>query len=179
MDYDNDTDLDIFIANGDAHYLVGWQSLLLENRGDGAYVDAAEQGGAYFRTKINARGSVPGDYNNDGAVDLLVTTLGGRAILLKNRGPVGQWLKVDLEGTRGNRDGFGAVVTVTAGGRSLRMEARCPVGFLSQGDRRLHFGLGTAAKAERVEVRWPGGRQQVLTEVAAGQVLRVKEPVGP
>ena len=176
FDFDNDTDLDVFIANGDAHHLVGWQSLLLENRGDGTYADAVDKGGAYFRTRLNARGSVPADYNNDGAIDMLVTTLGGRAFLLKNRGPAGHWLKLDLEGSASNRDGFGARVTLTAGGRSFQVEARAPVGFLSQGDSRLHFGLGDATRADKIEIRWPSGQSQTLTDQPADQILKVKEP---
>jgi hypothetical protein len=176
FDYDNDSDLDVFIANGDAHYLVGWQSLLLENKGDGTFSDAAEAGGAYFKTRINARGSIQGDYDNDGRLDVLVTTIGGRCLLLKNRGPSGHWLTLDLQGTRSNRNGYGAVVTVTASGRIFRTEARCPVSYISQADRRLHFGLGGDSRAERIEIRWPSGQLQTLENVAADQVLKVKEP---
>lgn len=175
MDYDNDGDLDVIIVNGDAHYLVGWQSLLLENQGDGKFQDASERGGTYFKTRINGRGCAPADYNNDGLVDVLVTTMNGRAILLKNRGPAGHWLTVDLQGTKSNRDGYGAVVTVVAGGKRFRLESHCPTGFLSQGDRRLHFGLGTADRAERIDIRWPSGTEQSLADVPLGQVLKVRE----
>ena len=108
LDFDNDGDLDVFIANGDAHHLVGWESLLLENSGDGHFTDAAVKGGAFFRTKIRARGSVILDYDNDGRIDILVTTMGDRPFLLHNRAQSGNhWLTLDLQGTKSNRDGFG------------------------------------------------------------------------
>lgn len=177
IDFDNNGNLDIFIANGDAHRLVGWESLLLENRGDGTFIDAAQKGGAFFKARINGRGSAVADFDNDGRMDILVTTLGDRPFLLRNRDPSGnQWLCLDLEGTRSNRDGFGAQVTVTAGTRTWRQEARCVTGFLCQSDRRLQFGLGRNNTADRVEIRWPSGQRQTLANVRAGQILKVREP---
>jgi hypothetical protein len=177
LDYDNAGKLDILIANGDAHYLVGWESLLLENRGDGTFTDAAAKGGTYFRTKVRARGSCVADYDNDGRMDILVTAMGDRCFLLHNRDQSGNhWLTLDLEGTKSNRDGFGALVKLHAGGREYFAEARCAFGFLSQGDRRLHFGLGKAATVDRIEVRWPSKQVQELTNVKADQILKVREP---
>jgi hypothetical protein len=177
LDYDNAGKLDIFIANGDAHYLVGWENLLLENRGDGTFTDAAAKGGTYFRTKVRARGSCVDDYDNDGRMDILVTAMGDRCFLLHNRDHSGNhWLTLDLEGTKSNRDGFGALVKVNAGGRQYFAEARCAFGFLSQGDRRLHFGLGKAATVDRVEIRWPSKQVQELTNVRVDQILKVREP---
>jgi hypothetical protein len=158
LDYDNDGDLDAFIANGDAHHLVGWESLLLENQGDGTVKDAADQGGAFFRTKIRARGSVVLDFDNDGRMDVLITAMGDRAFLLRNRGQSGNhWLTLDLQGVRSNRDGFGARITVTAGGRNYYSEARCPATFLGMSDRRVHFGLGPSQTADKIAIHWPSG----------------------
>jgi enediyne biosynthesis protein E4 len=177
LDFDNSGKLDIFIANGDAHYLVGWESLLLENRGDGTFADAAAKGGAYFTTKVRARGSAVADYDNDGRMDIIVTTMGDRPFLLHNRDKSGNhWLTLDLEGTQSNRDGFGAKVKVTAGGKTCFAESRCAFGFLMQSDRRLHFGLGQAATADRVEIQWPGKQVQELTNIKADQILKVREP---
>jgi len=177
LDFDNDGDLDIFIANGDAHYLVGWESLLLENRGDGTYTDAATQGGTYFKTKVRARGSAVADYDNDGRMDIIVTTMGDRPFLLHNRDQSGNhWLSLDLEGTRSNRDGFGAQVAVTAGGKTYFAQSRCAFGFLMQSDRRLHFGLGKATSVDRVEIKWPSKQVQELTNIKADQILKVREP---
>lgn len=177
VDYDNDGDEDAFVANGDAHYLVGWQNLLLENRGDGRFTDAVEHGGAFFRAKLRGRGAATLDFDNDGWPDLLMTAIADRPFLLHNEGPRGaHWLTLHLEGTRSNRDGFGAVVRVTAGGRTTLHLAGAGTSFLMQSDPRLHAGLGAATEAERVVVRWPSGEVQTLEHVAADQVLRVVEP---
>ncbi len=177
LDFDNRGKLDIFIANGDAHYLVGWESLLLENRGDGTFTDAAAKGGTFFTTKIRGRGSAVADYDNDGRMDVVVTTIGDRPFLLHNRDKSGNhWLTIDLEGTQANRDGFGAKVKVVAGGKTQMAEARCAFGFLMQSDRRLHFGLGQADKVDRIEILWPDKQVQELTNLKADQILKVREP---
>ncbi len=177
FDFDNDGDRDLFVANGDAFTLPGTFSLLLENDGTGQFADAREKGGAVFRQKINGRGSAVLDFDNDGRPDLLVTALADRPFLLRNRARAGNhWLTLTLEGTRSNRDGYGALVTITAGGRTWRAEALCPTGFLLQGDRRIHFGLDAAKSAERVEIRWLSGQTQILTDVTADQILKVREP---
>jgi hypothetical protein len=179
LDYDNDGRPDIFIANGDAHHLVGWEGLLLQNVGENGvckFVDAADQGGTIFRTKIRARGSVVLDYDNDGRTDILITTMGDRAFLLRNRGNYGNhWITLDLQGTKSNRDGFGAKITVTSGGRTHYTEARCPSAFLGQSDRRVHFGLGKSETVETIEIRWPSGTVQTLKNVKPDQVLKIKE----
>ncbi len=177
LDFDNDGDLDILIANGDAHHLVGWECLLIENEGDGKFLDARQKGGAFFETKVRARGSAILDFNNDGHMDGLITAMGDRPFLLKNRDKSGNhWLLLNLEGTRSNRDGFGARLTVSAGGRTTYQEARCPAGFLMQSDKRLHFGLGKASTVDKIEIRWPSGQTQELSNVAVDQVLKIKEP---
>jgi len=177
VDFNNDGPLDILIANGDPHYLVGWESLLLENSGDGTYKDAAEKGGAFFKTKIRARGCATADYDNDGRMDVLITTIGDRPFLLHNRDRSGNhWLTLDLEGTRSNRDGFGARVKLTAGGKTYFAESRCAFGFLTQSDRRLHFGLGKATTVERVEIRWPSKAVEELSDIKADQIYKVREP---
>lgn len=177
LDFDNDGDLDLAVANGDAFKLEGTETLLLENQGQGAFADASEKGGAVFQAKINGRGNAILDYDNDGRLDILLTALADRPYLLRNRGPLKHhWLKLRLEGTRANRSGYGALVTLTAGNFVRRAEALCPTGFLTQGDARLHFGLGDQRKIDRLEIRWPGGRVQVLQEVAVDLILKIKEP---
>jgi hypothetical protein len=177
LDFNNDGQPDIFIANGDAHYLVGWESLLLENKGDGTFADAAQKGGNYFKTKVRARGSAVADFDNDGRLDVLVTAMGDRCFLLRNRDNSGNhWLTLDLEGTKSNREGFGALIRVAAGGKTYFAESRCAFGFLMQGDRRVHFGLGKAARIERVQIRWPSKQVQELTDIKADQILKIREP---
>ena len=176
LDFDNDGDVDMFLANGDAHRLVGRESLLLANNGEGRFADARRAGGAVFGARLKARGSVVLDFDNDGALDVLVTVMGDRSFLLRNRRLGGAWLRLRLEGVRSNPHGWGAHVRVTAGGRTQFAEARCPSGFLGQSDPRLHFGLGFATVVERLEIRWPGGAQQVLEQVPVNQELRLREP---
>jgi hypothetical protein len=177
VDFDNDRDEDLFIANGDAHYLVGWQSLLLENQGTGIFQDAADRGGAVFHAKLRGRGAAVIDVDNDGRCDLLMTAMADRPFLLRNRAKSGaHWLKLSLEGRRSNRDGFGSVVRVTAAGRTTLHLARASTTFLMQGDPRVHVGLGEANLADRIEIRWPSGAIQNLEKVAVDQVLRVQEP---
>jgi hypothetical protein len=177
LDFDNDGDPDLFIANGDAFTLEGTQSLLLENVGRGKFADASEKGGAFFKSRVNGRGSAVLDFDNDGRLDVLVTALADRPFLLRNRCPLkNHWLKLRLEGSRSNRSGYGALITLTAGDLTSRAEALCPTGFLLQGDPRPHFGLGARTKVDRLEIRWPSGTVQVLTNLPSDQILKIQEP---
>jgi hypothetical protein len=177
LDFDNDSDLDLFIANGHAHFLQGMPLLLFENRGAAAFDEVGRRAGPGFQSPLNARGSGAFDFDNDGRLDLLVTTLGDRAHLLHNQTPASNhWVKFLLVGTRSNRDAFGARVRVTAGNRVFEAEARCPTSYVFQQDPRLHFGLGSARQVDRVEVLWPGGATQTLTQVPVDQVVRIVEP---
>ena len=179
LDFDNDSKLDIFIANGDPHSMKGMPSLLLENQGNATFVDVAEKAGPFFQRQANLRGSGVFDMDNDGRLDILATSLGGHAVLLHNRGNnPNHWLTLKLVGTRCNRDGFGAWVKVIAGNRVFQVEARCPTSYVFQQEPRLHFGLGQESKVGRIEIRWPkpSGQTQMLTNVAVDQILRVQEP---
>jgi len=177
LDFDNDGDLDLGIANGSAFVLDGTDTLLLENQGKAVFADASGKGGAAFRARINGRGNAVLDFDNDGRLDLLLTALADRPFLLRNRCLLkNHWLKLQLEGRRSNRSGYGARITLTAGDLTRRAEALCPTGFLTQGDPRVHFGLGARPKADRLEIRWPNGVVQTLRDVAADQVLNVREP---
>jgi enediyne biosynthesis protein E4 len=177
LDFDNDGDLDLVVANGDALFLLGSEPLLLENRGDGSFVDAGKRGGACFSAKLRARGSAVCDFDNDGRMDIVLTAIGDRPLLLRNQDPSGgHWLTLDLEGTRSNRDGFGALIKVVAGGRTYVSQARSAFGFLMQSDRRVHFGLGKATEVERIEIRWPSGTLQSLSGIRADHIVKIREP---
>ena len=177
LDYDNDGFQDVFIANGSPHFLKGMPALLLKNLGQAVFTNVSSKSGAFFKTLVNARGSGTFDFDNDGRMDLILTTLGDRAILLHNQSPkTNHWITLKLEGTRSNRDGFGAQVRVTAGGRTQLAEARCPTSYVFQQDARLHFGLGSAGEAERISIRWPTGQTQNLTNVPVDQILKIVEP---
>jgi len=177
LDFDNDGDLDLCVANGSAFVLDGTDTLLLENDGTGRFTDASGTGGVIFRTPISGRATAILDFDNDGQQDILLTALADRVFLLRNRCPKPRhWLKLWLQGSRSNPHGYGARLTLTAGDLTLRAEALCPTGFLIQGDPRVHFGLGPRTQVDRLEIRWPSGRVQVLRGVPADQILTVREP---
>ena len=184
-DLDADGDLDIVCSNGhiypqvDAHPSRGQtyaqKATLLENRGD-TFVDATERAGPGFEPARSSRGLAVGDIDDDGDCDILMTALDSPPVLLQNDGPAGSWLIVALEDERGPIAPIGAVVTVTAGGRTMRRDVAAGDSYLSTHDPRPHFGLGAAGKAEKVEVRWPGGRVSVLSDVPARHILRIRRP---
>lgn len=179
LDFDNDGDLDIFIANGDPHSMKGSPSLLLENSGQATYTNAAGKGGPFLQRLVNLRGCGVFDLDNNGHLDVVLTSLSGPAFLLRHQGNTpGHWLTLKLTGRRCNRDGFGARIRVTAGQKVFYAEARCPTSYVFQHDPRLHFGLGHETKVDRIEVQWPkpSGQTQILTNVPANQVLRIEEP---
>jgi hypothetical protein len=176
LDFDHDGDLDLFVANGGLKHLVGWEDLLLRNIGAGQFEDASKEGGSYFATQQVGRSSIAGDYDNDGDIDLFVTTLGGRHVLLRNdfAGSAG-WITLDMVGN-GVRDSFGAKVKVVAGGRTFVAESRFASAYLGQSDSRIHFGLGEGVeKVDRIEIDWPDGVSQTLNDVSVGQILQIRQ----
>ncbi len=121
---------------------------------------------------IAGRGAAFGDLDNDGSLDVVETVLGGEPLLLRNaRAGGNHWLTLSLQGTRSNRDGFGA--TVLANGQCQYVNSAGS--YLSASDKRVHFGLGTAASAT-VDISWPSGVKQHLTNVRSDQFLTVVEP---
>lgn len=183
-DLDNDGDLDLVIANGhiypqvDAHPELGQRykqrNQLFENRG-GTFVEVTAQAGPGFEIVEASRGLAVGDHDNDGDLDLLITSLDAPPALLRNEGDPGNWLGVVLEGP-GNV--VGTRVLLTAGGRMQERDAANGDSFLSTHDPRLHFGLGDAGRVDLLEVRWPDGQTTVLKDVPARQYLRLRHPSG-
>ncbi len=177
FDYDNDGLLDVFVANGDAHKEFGEEATLARNVGKRKFVDVAKDSGPYFEEEFVGRGAACGDYDNDGDLDLLINNLNGPAKLLRNDGGNrNAWLTIAAKRTNGKSDAIGARISVTAGGQTQIRDLIPVRGYLSQSDPRPHFGLGQAAKADRVEIRWPDGRTTPLSEVPANQILTVVEP---
>jgi hypothetical protein len=186
LDYDLDGWLDLFVANG--HLDPEWERVratatyaqpqqLFRNEGKGRYVEVTQTAGGDLARPLVGRGAAYGDLDDDGDLDLVVTTVAGPAKLFENRGPApGNWLRVHLVGRRSNRDGLGAAVEVTAGGVTQSWLARTGGSYLSQSQVDPHFGLGTATMVEKLVVRWPSGAVQELTGVAANQRLKVEEP---
>lgn len=182
LDCDNDGDLDIFISNGDAHHIHHTQeALFLANasspEGPRHFVDVSGESGEFFYNRSVSRGSAAGDYDNDGDQDLFVLHLDQPSMLLRNDGGnANHWLLLDLEGTRSNRDALGARVRVRSGDLVQVAESTSGMGYLSQNDPRLHFGLGSHARADTVQIRWPAGGIQVLVDVPADRIVEVVEP---
>jgi hypothetical protein len=120
---------------------------------------------------VVGRGAAFGDLNGDGFMDVVMTVLGERPVSFLGRPNGNHWLGVSLTGTRSSRDAFGAKVIVNGQHGYVNSAGS----YLSASDKRLYFGLGAKRQA-RVEIRWPSGAHQVLEDVAADQVLNVKEP---
>jgi hypothetical protein len=166
FDFDNDGDRDIFVANGHLESDVeqyenttfAQRNQLFINDGQGRYQEYLEEGTALDLRRVS-RGAAFGDYDDDGDVDVLVANCTDRPTLMRNDGGNGgHWLRLKLEGRRSNRAGIGAQVQVHSGGRVQLDEVRSGASFLSQSDLRLHFGLGSHEKVERLVVRWPSGQ---------------------
>jgi hypothetical protein len=108
--------------------------------------------------------------NNDGAIDVVVSELGGKPLLIRGRRNTNHWLILKLEGTKSNRDGLGARVRI---GNQLAY-ATTSGSYLSASDRRIHFGLGTQTRVS-AEIIWPGGKRQVVDDILVDQTLTIKE----
>jgi hypothetical protein len=176
FDYDHDGWPDIFTVHGNAHHEYVQEDTLLRNTGGGRFVDASKEAGGYFAKKYVGRGAAWADADNDGDIDLVVVNLNDRARLLRNDGGNrGHWLMVDarLRFGQRTRTAIGARVTVKGGGLTQIDDVNPVRGYLSQGDPRLHFGLGRAREAE-VEIRWPDGVVERLGTVKANQVLKLE-----
>jgi hypothetical protein len=184
-DFDNDGDLDLVVANGhiypqiDRHpEILGTfrqRNLLLENRA-GRFVDVTAQAGPGFQTLESSRGLAVGDYDNDGDLDILITNLDAPPDLQRNEGRgTGSWLEVACEVPGGTAIPIGTTVTVTAGGRTQRRDIASGDSYVSSHDPRLHFGLGDAATAETIDVRWPDGSHTVRRNEAARRLVTIRK----
>jgi hypothetical protein len=182
-DFDLDGDLDLAVANGhiypqvDRHPQVNQtyaqRNTIFENRGQ-SFADVTAAAGPGFEMVRSSRGLAAGDYDQDGDVDLLYTSLDTPPALLRNDGRPGSWLTVVLEDAAGPLSVVGARVTVTAGGKTQRRDVAAGDSYMSTHDPRPHFGLGGAERVERVEVRWPDGGVTEVRDVSARQFLKVR-----
>jgi enediyne biosynthesis protein E4 len=180
IDFNNDGWKDIYSANGDVDNLLPnarQHDTLFENTGAG-FRDVSAGMGADFLRKGFQRGSAFADLNNDGAMDIVVTSLSERPRILMNTGASGsQWLLLDLRGRSSARDAIGASVKViTSSGRVLHNHVAPSVGLMSTSDRRVHFGLGADQGSVDIEITWPRGIKQKLKGVRPNRVLHLEEP---
>lgn len=184
FDYDNDGDLDLFCANGHIFHNVAQlessltyeQTNQLLRNDQGRFTDVSASAGPAFQIARVSRGAAFGDYDDDGDVDILVTNNNGLAELLRNEGGSRQhWLTVRIVGTKSNRDGIGARLELWAGGRRQVREVASGASYLSTHDLRVHFGLGTSKRVDRLDINWPSGQVDRWEDLDADQFLVVRE----
>jgi hypothetical protein len=186
FDYDLDGHLDIYAANGHIDEEIGrvqpkvqfkQPPLLFHNTGKGRFDDVSKQQGPDFLKPVVARGAAYADYDRDGDLDIAVSTNNGPAILFRNDGGNrNQWLHLKLAGTRSNRSALGASVRIeSASGRQTKM-VRSGSSYCSQSELGVTFGLGRDTKVSSIDIEWPSGVKQRLSNVAAGQYLDIQEP---
>ena len=187
-DFDHDGDRDVFIACG--HFLANIRKLddrtdvrvpnaLLQNQGDGTFVDVSRQSGSGLAIAESSKGAAFDDLDNDGDLDAVILNVNARPSILRNESAHSAGsLQIRLRGTLANRDGVGARVTVRAGELVQTAEVHSGRGYQSHYGIQLHFGLGTAAKADTIEIRWPGGDQDVIESVPDGRTLLITQGAG-
>ena len=177
IDYNNDGLVDIYKTNGALKHLYGQEDQIFENIGDGKFKDVSTERGKYFMEKLVGRGACFGDYDNDGDIDGYIVNLNDRGSFLRNnKGNQNNWLEIKLMGTTSNRDGIGARIKIISGGKEQTTQKKSTTGYLSQNDPRIHFGIAKNNLIEKIEIKWPSGKVQVLENIKANQILTVKEP---
>ena len=185
FDFDNDGWKDLLLVNGHVFPEVDRLSagpryknpvILYHNTGRGTFEDVSDRAGPGLRALHSSRGAAFGDIDNDGNIEVLINNQNERPALLKQSSrPANHWILLQLAGTKSNRSGIGAQVRLTAGRRTQLDEVRSGGSYLSQNDLRLHFGLGAAAEAARIEIAWPSGIRQRLEHVKADRVVKIEE----
>jgi len=188
FDYNLDGYLDILAANGHVENDINavqkkvtyaQPPQLFQNLDGRRFSDVTHQLGQDFGSPRVARGAAYGDFDNDGDLDVLMTSCGGPAKLFRNDGGnQNNWVTLRLEGAKSNRDGVGAVVRVTSGDVVQTAMVKTGGSYCSQSQLRLTFGLGKLQKIDSVEINWPSGEKQVLAQVPVNKILNISEAQG-
>ena len=188
IDLDNDGWLDLITVDGHVYPQTdlipsdpGYRQpkILSLNQGDGTFCDASDQTGAALQEKQVSRGLAVADLFNDGNVDVVIENLDGSPMILKNNGVPGRnWVSFELAGTKSNRLALNARIKIVAGGMTQTDEIHSGGSYLSQNDLREHFGLGSATKIDSVEIRWPSGAVERLSNLPADRFYSVLEGHG-
>ena len=187
MDYDNDGWPDILQANGAMvdnvqlyHSLVSYKEplLMFHNLGKGKFEKVSESLGPDFNQPMAGRGQATADFLNNGQVGIAVNCRGDAPVILRNEGTANHWLEVLLIGTKSNRDGTGSLLKLTSGGVVQVDEAKGGTSYMSASDPRIHFGLGKRNKIESLQITWPSGQVDKLTNVPVDTIIAVKEGAG-
>jgi enediyne biosynthesis protein E4 len=182
FDYDNDGWVDLYVANGHVYpQLENYRQrgLLHRNKRDGTFAEvAAELGGPLMEKRVG-RGVAFGDIDNDGDVDMVINDLDGVPQLLRNDGGnANNFVLIKTIGIKSNRDGVGARAKVVAGDLRQIGEVSSGGSYISQSDLRLHFGLEKRSKISLIEIRWPSGIVDKVSDVSANRMLTIKEGQG-
>ncbi len=189
LDLERDGWPDLFLVNGHVYpeiaSLAGesgyaQRKVVYRNRGNGRFEDVTDRLGAPLTTPAASRGAAFGDIDNDGDVDVVVNNMHAPPDLFRlDTGPAaGHWLTLALVGTTSHRNAIGARATITAGGRTFVDEVRGGGSYYAQNDFRLHFGLGRAARADRVVVRWPIGGEEAFAVDGVDRIVTLTEGRG-
>ncbi len=188
LDYDNDGWTDICQVNGAMldnvnlyHREVTYQEpkLMFRNLGHGKFEKVSEQLGPDFMRPVAGRGLAVADFDNDGDLDVAINNRGDYPELLRNDGGnANHWLEVDLIGTKSNRDGIGASLKLVSERFTQHQQSKGGMSYMSASDPRIHFGLGQRKTIEALEITWPSGIVDKLTNIPINQIITVKEGVG-
>jgi hypothetical protein len=188
FDFDNDGWPDLILGNGHVYpevdkYHLGSDfrepRILYHNNGNGTFTDISASAGPGITSRASSRGVAVGDLWNDGKLSVVISNMSAKPSLLVNDVRSGNhWIAFKVEGTSSNRDGIGAQVKVKAGKRTLIDEVRSGSSYISQNDKRIHFGLGQATKVEGIEVRWPTGLTERFEVKQVDAIVPLKEGSG-
>ena len=184
-DVDNDGDLDLHVTNGhvidniklyQSNLTYEQKDLLYENVG-GRFTDVSAAAGPALQAPRIGRGLAVADFDNDGSLDVVISSVGKPPVLLRNQAVrKGNWIQIRAQGLVSNRFGLGATVRIQAAGKTQVREINNAASYLSSNDTRLHAGLADATIVQQLDMLWPSGRKQTLRDINANQVLVVKEP---